>query len=144
MDVRKDLISRMANVQKEYWNYCYKKVNDKSFKMAEVVCIMFLNRKFGDTSGEIARKYMLSPSLISKSVESLVQKGMIVSERDPDDSRIWHLRLTDKAAPITKKLNKAHEEYLGALLRGVSEEELENIGRVAEKLHANLEEIRKH
>jgi|GEM_PF-5611516 len=142
MDIRKDLISRMANVQKEYWNYCYRAADDPSLKMAEVVCVMFLLRKFGDTAGEIAKKYLLSSSLISKSVESLRQKGMIVSERDPDDSRVWHLRLTEKTLPLTRRLNRAHNEYVSALLRGVSEEELDTLGRVAEQLQENLREIR--
>jgi DNA-binding MarR family transcriptional regulator len=143
MDIRKDLISRMANVQKEYWNYCYEAVGDPSLKMTEVICMMFLHRKFGDTAGGIAKKYLVSASLISKSVESLRKKGLLVSERDEADSRVWHLRLTEKAQPVTEKLSAAHEFYVGTLLRGVSEEELETLGGVAEKFRENLETIRK-
>lgn len=142
MDIRKDLISRMANVQKEYWNFCYRAVDDRTLKMAEVICITFLHRKFGDTASEIARKYLISSSLISKSVESLRQKGLLTSTRDPDDSRVWHLQLTEKAKPITKKLSRAHTQYVSALLRGISDAELDTLGDVAEKFQQNLEALR--
>lgn len=133
----------VAKVQKEYLKFCYRELGDTQLKMTDMLCILFLNMDSGlDASVDIAKRYSISPSLVSKSVDRLRCEGYLSAERDVRDSRRWHLRLTPSCAPITAKLDAAHELFLSEALAGITEDERAVMAGAAEKLRANLDRIK--
>ena len=56
----------------------------------------------GLSAGELARIVLLHPSTITGILQRLVGRGLLVRERDPDDSRRVRLRLTPRAQTFTR------------------------------------------
>jgi DNA-binding MarR family transcriptional regulator len=143
MGTKMDAMSSIAYIQKEYLEFCYRQMDDRSLNMTQMVCILFLFEGLGDTSVEIAKKYRLSPSMVSKSVDVLRSGGYLTMERDALDSRKWHLQLTQKCLPIMEKLSRAQLLFDRMISQGISEAELETLKTVAKRLYGNLERIRR-
>jgi DNA-binding MarR family transcriptional regulator len=56
----------------------------------------------GISAGELARIVLLHPSTITGILQRLVISGLLVRERDPEDSRRVRLRLTPRAQTFTR------------------------------------------
>jgi DNA-binding MarR family transcriptional regulator len=56
----------------------------------------------GLSAGELARIVLLHPSTITGILQRLVSRGLLVRERDPEDSRRVRLRLTPRAQTFTR------------------------------------------
>lgn len=52
------------------------------------------------TLTELSRKMLLDPSTLVPSVDSLVQKGFIIRERDPNDRRRMPLQITEAGTAL--------------------------------------------
>jgi DNA-binding MarR family transcriptional regulator len=56
----------------------------------------------GLSAGALARIVLLHPSTITGILQRLVSRGLLLRERDPDDSRRVRLRLTRRAQTFTR------------------------------------------
>jgi DNA-binding MarR family transcriptional regulator len=139
MNCQEDTLALFLQIQKAYLRCCYDAVRDEPIKMTEMMCILFLYENAPhDTSNEIAKRYMLSRSLVSKTVDSLKTAGYLETERDDIDSRKIHLHLTDKCQPMLQRLQNAREKFFSDVLKGVSERETIQMEALAQKLQRNL------
>src|SRR5499426_29907 len=63
-----------------------------------------LQREPGITQSRLAALTDVEPITIGRLVDRLEASGLIERQPDPDDRRIWRLRLTSKEAPILKQV----------------------------------------
>ena len=94
-----------------------------------------------DTPGHIARYMGVSRSLMSKTVENLVQGGWIETKPDENDRRVVHLRLLPKAEPAAAHCCELRERFFAAMTDGVNPEDLEVFHRVAKQFGVNIEKF---
>ena len=135
----KDVMGIFYQVQKAYQRYCYDAVAPMGIKMSEMACILFLyNNERQDTAHAIAEHYQLSPSMISKSLKVLKKTGYVEDRRDDADSRLVHLRLTEKAAPIVEKLSQVQTHFIQEVAEGISGTEFRGLVALAERMQKNL------
>ena len=140
-----DVLSLFLQVQKAYLKYCYNAVKDEPIKMTEMMCILYLDENApSDTSNEIAKRYMLSRSLVSKTVDGLKNGGYLQTERDQTDNRKIHLHLTEKCEPILEKINKAKDTFYNGISKDVTDREQEVVCDFAQKLKRNLNTLVGH
>lgn len=78
----------------------------------EIAVMRWVHRHPGTTSGETARATGLHRSNMSAALRGLVDKGKIVREGDPEDSRRVHLRLTDRAEEDSRRIRLQWAEVL--------------------------------
>jgi DNA-binding MarR family transcriptional regulator len=57
------------------------------------------------TSADMSKQMMLDPSTLVPAVDGLVEKGLLVKERDPHDRRRHLLQLTEEGQAIMRELN---------------------------------------
>jgi DNA-binding MarR family transcriptional regulator len=71
------------------------------------------------SQNELARRLRLEKSSVSRLAAELERKGLLVRERDPDNRRLYRLRLTDagRAAHRDSAERDALAKALPALLR---------------------------
>lgn len=92
--------------------------------MVEVDIIAFLkNHPQKDTAMDIVELRMLSKAAVSKGVDSLIRKSLLERETDQKDRRKIHLKLTGKAEPIMKDIQRTQESFTDLLFQNFSEEE---------------------
>lgn len=96
------------------------------------------NNEQQDTAHAIAEQCQLSPSMVSKSLESLKKAGLIEAEKDRSDNRIAHIRLTVQAKPIITRLSRAQTHFITEIVQGISAEDFGQVVRLAEQMQNNL------
>lgn len=69
------------------------------------------------SQGELARRLFLEKSSASRMAADLERKALLVRERDPDNRRVYRLRLTDEGRAMHDRLRA---EFHGRYLRWVA------------------------
>lgn len=136
----KNVVGTFHKIQKAYYQHCYQAVEPDGIKMSEMVCILSLyNNAPKDTARDIIEYSRLSPGMVSRSLESLHEAGLVERYRDQEDSRYIHLRLSSKAQPILAKLSQAQTQFITCIADGISKEDFAQVCQIAEKMAENLD-----
>ena len=111
---------------------------DYHLSLIEATIISFLYNNPGkDTAADIVELRMLSKGNVSQAVESLIQKSILQRKQDTEDRRKIHLSLTPAAQPITQELEIISKEFLEEVFSGLSQEELELLERMNDRIIEN-------
>lgn len=94
-----------------------------------------------DTPGHIAHYMGVSRSLMSKTVENLVQGGWLETKPDKNDRRVVHLCLLPKAEPAAAHCCDLRERFFTAMTDGVSPGDLEVFHKVTKQFGVNIEKF---
>jgi DNA-binding MarR family transcriptional regulator len=86
---------------------------------AELRCLRLFDLNADLTPKEMAGRMGVVKSRVTKIIDGLVEKGLIQRSKDPDDSRIWRLSLTQrgrkKLTAINQSLAAANEKILASM-----------------------------
>lgn len=107
----------------------------------EVDILLFLsNNPTCDTAKDIVEIRQIAKSYVSKTVEYLVEKEMILPVLDKEDRRKVHLKVSKKAGEVVKEARKVQKDYLKIIYKDITTEE-KNILKISmEKVARNVEE----
>lgn len=107
---------------------------------SEADVLLFLyNNKMLDTARDIVEYRSLSKALVSKSVESLLNKGYVSSVIDNDDKRCIHLKIEPVAIPLVKKLRAVQKRATEILSHGITVSETKALIRTLNKIQRNMD-----
>lgn len=95
---------------------------DLSHMEAEILAFLH-NNPGRDTASDIVELRMFKKGNVSQAADSLIERGFLTRERDPDDRRKSHLHLTENAQEILVKIETARLAFQTQLFSGFSEEE---------------------
>lgn len=115
---------------------------DLSLSQNEIDILLFLNNNPTlDTAKDICHFRVMSKSMISKSVESLSERGYILLNANKKDKRRINLKLTLKAQATLLKLEEAQKNIFKTLTHGITKEEKQIIKDIFHKLDMNISKI---
>lgn len=128
-------------VYKRLINFIRQELEPYDFNRGEFP-LLFKLIKNGDgvTQKEICESLMVSKSTISKMINSLVEKGYLRKERDPDDKRATRIFLTERKNEIEDIIEEIDEKAENKMLKGFTQEEKEDIEEHLIKILENLED----
>jgi DNA-binding MarR family transcriptional regulator len=137
-----EYFSYFAKTEKIFRKICHQAVAEYDFTPNEIVVMMFLhNYPEMDSASDIAHRLNISKGLVAKSVESLSEKGFVITGKDRADRRLIHLSLTEKSDQVMKRLKVCREVFVKELHQGIPREDLDAVGRAAIVMNENLEKI---
>ncbi|MBD8005953.1 MarR family winged helix-turn-helix transcriptional regulator [Bacillus norwichensis] len=90
-------------------------------------------------ASELADQLFVHRSAITVRVDKLVKKGLLERERDEEDRRNVYLRLSEKGVKSYQVLESKINEFIEAIIRDISKDEMENFVRVFEKIAGYIE-----
>jgi DNA-binding MarR family transcriptional regulator len=106
---------------------------------AELRCLRLFGQESSLTPKEIANQMGVVKSRITKIIDGLVEKNLILRAKDPEDSRSWRLSLTpqgtEKLAMINQSLTVSNER----ILANMSTEQRRDLLIHLEALRASME-----
>lgn len=109
----------------------------------ELEIIMYLNREDNDnTARDIAIYLGLSKGMISRTIEQLIEKGILEIQKDKDDKRILRLYLSEASKELTQDLGRASDKFFSNLVSGINEENLDVFASVLEVMIKNLNDFK--
>ena len=91
-----------------------------------------------DTAGEIADKFGVSRSLLSKNVEEAVRAGYIETAQDEKDRRVVRLRLTQRAQEAAGRCRAIRKDFYGSVCAGIDGESLKVCLQVLQQMWKNI------
>ena len=108
----------------------------------------FLLRIFendGISMQDLARLGSFDKGTVTRAVQKLVIEGYVRTEADPQDKRVRHIYLTERARPLIDHVYQIRDYWTEALTRGLREEEKQRLlgalRDMAERSSAMLEAL---
>ena len=90
----------------------------------------------------VAERIELAPGYsISRIINGLVDRGLLVRRRTPSDRRLVMLSLSERGAEIAVDLTERMDAHYNALVDGLSDEQLEAFASVTDAIVANYAAI---
>lgn len=112
--------------------------------MIEAQIISFLYNNPGkDTAGDIVELRMLSKGNVSKAVESLIQKSLLLRKPDMQDRRRIHLILLPGAKPVTDEMENCKKQFQEEIFSGFSKQEREQYELLNRRIMENTKNAMK-
>lgn len=134
-------------ILEQYLEECIAPVcKEYNINSTEMTVLLFVhNNPDKNTARDVIEYSRLAKANVSKAVEHLMRRDLLVRIRDTQDRRLMHLCLTETAERIMPDLHAAAEKYLRGVFADFSPEELRaytqynvRIGNNAEiRLHKN-------
>ena len=121
----------LAEIRKQY-----------NLKRIEIEILYFLSKSgSNDTSAGICKHLNANKGHISQAVDNLCKQNYIMAIPDTRDRRYIHYQVTDESREIVERITKKWKELNKELFAGVTEEEMEELKRIAGKIGKNMERL---
>jgi DNA-binding MarR family transcriptional regulator len=95
-----------------------------------------------DTVAALARELDLDPGAMTRALDRLEAKGLVLRERSTEDRRVVRLRLTEEGRKIARKVPPVMAEVLNQHLAGFSETEWKQLLALLARMVANGDALR--
>ena len=95
-----------------------------------------------DTVAALSRELDLDPGAMTRALDRLEAKGLVLRERSTGDRRVVHLRLTEEGRRIARKVPPVMAEVLNQHLAGFSEAEWKQLLALLARMVANGDALR--
>ena len=117
---------------KKYQEAMYSKITDKfNMTIMEVrVLLFFDNHGSNNTAKDLVRIFHYTKSNVSKAIDSLLLRGYLKKQYDDQDRRYIVLEMA----------RQCQRDMFQSVFRGISEEELQVVQKVAQRIHQNISE----
>ena len=93
------------------------------------------------TATQLADYLPIDPARISRIVTRLVDRGLLIRRRIPDDRRVVMLRLSDEGVELTTSIVRAMERYEARLTDSISPDEMAVFRSVTARILTNHSEL---
>ena len=132
-----------AKMEKLYWNCIREAASGYHLTAHEISVLLFLRRYApeSDTATDMVQQLGISKALVARSVDCLHQRGFVQGERDANDRRIVHLHLCGEGIAIAQRLYQNGCRVVEQLRQDISEDELQQVHEIMQKMQRNLDEI---
>ena len=105
---------------------------------AQWIILARLERQPGISQNELAAAAEVTPITIARLIDRLEEQGLVERCPDPLDRRIWRLRLTKKAEPHLKLIQRYRVEQRELMTKDVDPKVLESLVQTLRIMKHNL------
>lgn len=88
-----------------------------------------------DTAGELARIEEVSAPSMTRTVNNLVEAGLVARTPDPEDGRRHLLSLTPEGESMVQRTRASRDDWMVRRLQGLSADEIDTLRAATDILH---------
>ncbi len=88
--------------------------------------------------GELSQRMMVTGGNVTGIATALEEEGLIDRQADPNDRRIFRVKLTESGRRNFRKMAKAHEGWIVALFAGLGDDHQEQLNQLLAGLKKHL------
>jgi MarR family transcriptional regulator, transcriptional regulator for hemolysin len=118
-DLENDLLILLHDVARQMRTYADQVAQEHGLTRAQMVILARLERQPDVSQNELAAVAEVTPMTIARLVDRLEELGLVKRCIDPDDRRIWRLRLTPAAAPLLRDIKRFRTKLHNVMTRGI-------------------------
>lgn len=134
---------RLSNRLREYYGKQIKdRFSEYTFSPNEIsILILLQNNTSITTSTQLRVVLGVSKALVSRSVTTLEQKGLITVTGIPNDKRISHIELTENAIPVLEKISIEIEKINQVLFKDIPTKDIQCMIETMNKMNEKIEGV---
>ena len=140
MDKLNDLIFyNIEKAIKTYRMFAMKRIRDNNYKITtdQWLIIKSILENPNITQQEIAKNVFKDKASVTRIIELMVKSNYVTREENLSDRRKSHLKVTEDGVAIIENVNDLVIENRKVALKGISEEELNNMTTTLKKIIEN-------
>lgn len=97
-----------------------------------------LNENSNLTQKEVAKLTFKDNANITRMVDKLEKKGLVIRQTDSNDRRSWNLSITKKGIEIRDLVEPLAVDILNKISKGISKNEMDSYNKISKKIINNL------
>ena len=134
------MLGRCAHLAKERMDV---RLSQYDMTPAQTHTLLYLHRHQGQAlQSEVVRHLKVKPSTANGILDRMEEKGLLSRSVSEQDARQRVITLTEKGAELREQVHQAFHESEELLMKGLSEEERDQLFACLERVIWNLEEDR--
>jgi MarR family transcriptional regulator, transcriptional regulator for hemolysin len=98
----------------------YKPQDDRSLTRAQMVILGRLEGQPDVSQNEMAAAAEVAPMTIARLIDRLEELGLVKRCTDPEDRRVWRLRLSPAAVPLLGEIKRFRTELRSVMTNGIA------------------------
>jgi DNA-binding MarR family transcriptional regulator len=104
---------------------------------AQYIILSGLLQRDTDSTSRLCKEMSYDPGAMTRMVDRLEAKGLVVRKRCPDDRRLVNIELTEAGRAAVPKMRACSVAVLNRLLRGFSPEEVQQFEGFLNRMVSN-------
>lgn len=117
------------------------KVFDSKYSMVEMRILGEISRQPSVTANALTQYLMIKKSYLSRMLSKLEKDGQIYRKKDPADSRVYYLYLTEAGQQLNDFIEERSNEKVQGLTEHLDNEELQTLVGAMDKITTILEKV---
>jgi MarR family transcriptional regulator, transcriptional regulator for hemolysin len=118
-DLESDLVILLHDVARQMRTYADQLAQAHGLTRAQMVILARLERQPDVSQNELAAAAEVAPMTIARLIDRLEKLGLVKRCTDPEDRRVWRLRLTPAAAPLLREIKRFRTKLRGVMTDGI-------------------------
>jgi MarR family transcriptional regulator, transcriptional regulator for hemolysin len=118
-DLEDDLLILLSDVARHMRTYADQLAQAHGMTRAQLIILARLERQSDLSQNELAALAEVAPMTIARLIDRLEALGLVKRCTDPQDRRIWRLRLTPAAAPLLREIKQFRTKLHSVMTKGV-------------------------
>ena len=118
-DLENDLLVLLHDVARQMRAYADQMAQAHGLTRAQIIILVRLERQPDISQNELAAAAEVAPMTIARLVDRLEELGLVKRCTDPNDRRIWRLRLTPAAAPLLHDIKRLRAKLHNVMTKGI-------------------------
>ena len=136
------MLGYFSQIRRLYAGKLILKYDDKRLSPNEIsILIMLSNNKNIDTGGQLGILLGVSKGLVSRSIDSLIGYGLIEKEKDENDKRIIHLKISESAKPFIEEMRAQIARINKVVFNDISKDEIAQMEKTMLKILNKFKEL---
>ena len=118
-DLENDLLILLHDVARHIRTYADEVAQTHGMTRAQLIILARLQRQPDLSQNELAAAAEVAPMTIARLIDRLEELGLVKRSPDPDDRRIWRLRLTRAATPLLRDIERFRAKLHSVRTKGI-------------------------
>lgn len=136
------MLGYFSQIRRLYAGKLILKYEDKRLSPNEIsILIMLSSNKNIDTGGQLGILLGVSKGLVSRSIDSLIGYGLIEKEKDENDKRIIHLKISESAKPFIEEMRAQIARINKVVFNDISKDEIAQMEKTMLKILNKFKEL---
>jgi MarR family transcriptional regulator, transcriptional regulator for hemolysin len=124
-DLDDDLLVLIYDVARQMRAYADQIAQAQGLTRAQMIILARLERQPDISQNELAAVAEVAPMTIARLIDRLEELGLVKRCSDPEDRRVWRLRLTPAAAPLLSEIKRFRTKLRSVMTNGIDPAGLE-------------------
>ena len=137
-----DLLVLLSDVARHMRTYADAEGQKFGITRAQLIILARLEDKPDISQNELAAIAEVAPMTIARLIDRLEELGLVKRCPDPEDRRVWRLRLTPAAAPMLREIKRLRAKLHSVMTKGIEPAVLKTMARGLRQMKENVTERR--